>query len=96
MYIGPWQEYKLSKEKTHHQNSVPTHVQKEIEDVLLQTLGPNAAHTALKAVDQYFQQQQQQTRNETPRSAFSDNTATDFLSVPWKEGNQSRRRSQGE
>eukprot|EP01040_Poterioochromonas_malhamensis_P007904 gene7904-8544_t len=85
MYIGPWQEYNLSKEKKHLQsNQIPTDVRKGIEDVLLQSLDPNAAKAALQAMNQYLQQQ---AKNGTPRSTVSDNLQTDFVSLDWKDSN---------
>jgi hypothetical protein len=78
MYIGPWQEYSLSKGK--QTEKVQNDVRKEIENVLLQTLDPNAAGAALKAMEQYFQQHPAQTEGNHNSSTqpFSTSSSTRF------------------
>lgn len=55
MYIGPWQEYNLSKKST--ANKVNAHLRPSIEQALLSTLDPEAAKKAMEAMTPYFEKQ---------------------------------------
>ena len=62
MYIGPWQEYNLSRGKS--SSSTVKAVQqeklkKDLEQALTSTLDPNAARAAMKVMETILQQQQQ-------------------------------------
>ena len=52
MYIGPWQEYNLSKTRS---NRVNEHLRPGIEQALLNKLDPEAAKIALEAMIPYFE-----------------------------------------
>lgn len=56
MYIGPWQEYNLSK-KAASNNRVNAQLRPSIEQALLSTLDPEAAKKAIEAMTPYFEKQ---------------------------------------
>jgi hypothetical protein len=97
MYIGPWQEYSLSKERK--VPNISKNVIKGIEDVLLQSLEPDAAHAALKAMDQFLQQNNEsqsvdrkvspRTQNRPillPSTYFADKQ--DFQTIDWNNNDK--------
>jgi hypothetical protein len=94
MYIGPWQEFRLSKAKQ-SQGKTQDELRKEIENVLLQTLDPNAAETALKAMDGYFHQHQGAiiTPNQTLLQPLPEKTEfkSDFHSIDWLQNGSTPR-----
>lgn len=54
MYIGPWQEYNLSKNKQ-PANKNTSNIRKELEETLLKNLDENSAQAAIQAVSSFFQ-----------------------------------------
>lgn len=62
MYIGPWQEYKLSKQRSTQRQpqgpvSMTVEMKKELESALKSTLDSSAAEAAMKAMDNFFKSQ---------------------------------------
>jgi hypothetical protein len=94
MYIGPWQEFRLSKAKQ-SQGKTQDELRKEIENVLLKTLDPDAAETALKAMDGYFHQHQGAiiTPNQTLLLPLPEKTEfnSDFQAIDWLQNGSTPR-----
>lgn len=56
MYIGPWQEYSLSKQRKGNDGTVE--LKKGIEAAIASSLDPTAAQAAIEAMETYFKQHQ--------------------------------------
>ncbi|RYH15254.1 hypothetical protein EON65_32060 [archaeon] len=65
MYIGPWQEYNLSKARVRPSAVANTRIKNDLEESLAKTLDPLAAQAAIAAVETFFNAQQQSTSSQT-------------------------------
>jgi hypothetical protein len=67
MYIGPWQEYNLSKARSRAPNNAPNSGMKRgLEEAIAKSLDPAAAQAALAAVETFFSTQQSQPQGLPP------------------------------
>lgn len=80
MYIGPWQEYRLSKQRTLPREAVPilaASAQADLQNALLKTLDPVAAQAAMRVMQSYLAS--------SASTNFSGGSIIDQLTIPIDE-----------
>jgi len=91
MYIGPWQEYNLSKARAsnrQHQQSL----RNDIENAILSSLDPQTAQIALAAVNPYFNQNQNNVNKNGPSGNIIMNNIDNYSSHAQINGRIVRRK----